>query len=281
MAGETRSFKLGSKVTVTAPEAVTEKVADSVAAVVDQVFGHRSGHRSGARGRSRRDASGERLSTDRIVEVAIEQMRERGYDAVTMRSIARELDTGPASLYAHVANRAELDQLVVGRVCSTWEVPDPDPDRWDEQLRDCMVAQLDLYRANPGVARCTLGMIPLDPGLMVVTERLLALLKAGGVADQHAAWFIDVGSLYVASVAVEEDIWRERAAGQDPDTVSEEVVVGNVRSVLEQLPEEHFPVLRSLAGTMTSGSADERFRFGVDLLVGGLKALGGRDRTDR
>jgi AcrR family transcriptional regulator len=269
MAGKSRSFKLGRAVSVTAPDAVAEKVAESVAAVVDQVFGHRGG----GRGRARRTASADRLSTERIVEVAIDQMREHGYDAGTMRSIARELDTGPASLYAHVANRAELDQLVVGRVCSQWQIPEPDAEQWDRQLRESMIELLRLYRANPGVARCTLGMVPLDPGLLVVTERLVALLKAGGVSDQHAAWFVDVGSLYVASVAVEEDIWLERGRRQDGSPVDEATVVAAVRDVFDRLPRDHFPWLSSLAGALTSGSGDDRFAFGVDLLIGGLKSL--------
>jgi AcrR family transcriptional regulator len=270
--GQRRSFRLGDTVTITAPEDVAEQVAEGVAAVVSQVLGNRAG----AQGR-RRAPSAERLSADRIVEVAIDQMRERGYDAVTMRSIARELGTGPASLYAHVANRAELDQLVVGRVCAQWKIPDPDPERWAEQLRASMIGLLDLYRAHPGVARCTLGVIPLDVGVLVVSERLVALLKAGGVSDAHAAWFVDVASLYVASVAVEEDIFRERAAQGGAD-VTEEAVVGTVREVFSQLPAEHFPWLSSLAGTMTSGSADERFAFGVDLLVAGLRAMGSAAR---
>ena len=279
MAGENKSFKLGKNVTVTAPEAVTDLVADSVAAVMSQVLGGRAGG-----GRTRRTGSADRLSTDRIVEVAIVQMREHGYDAVTMRSIARELGTGPASLYAHVANRAELDQLVVGRVCSQWQIPDPDPDHWDDQLRASMAQLLEVYRANPGVARCTLGMIPLEPGLLVVSERLLALLKAGGVPDQYAAWFLDVGSLYIASVAVEEDIWRERHRGQDPDEAAavahldEDAVAKQVRQVFESLPPEHFPFLTGLAANMATGSADERFAFGVDLLVSGLKARSHADR---
>src|SRR4051812_8669584 len=192
MAGDRRSFNVGSRVTVMASDDVTEQVAVAVA----RVFG-------GPKGRPRGSTSAERLSADRIVQVAVDQMREHGYDAVTMRSIARELGTGPASLYAHVANRAELDQLVVGRVCSQWRIPDPDPERWGEQLREALVELLELYRANPGVARCTLGMIPLDAGMLAATERLVALLRAGRVQDQHAAWFIDVASLYVASVAVE------------------------------------------------------------------------------
>src|SRR4051794_5596690 len=193
MTDGTGAFKMGKRVTVTASDDVTEQVA----AIVSRVFG---GQKGGSRGR----AAAERLSADRIVAVAVDQMREHGYDAVTMRSIARELGTGPASLYAHVANRAELDQLVVGWVCGQWQIPDPDPERWDDQLRACLVDMLDLYRANPGVARCTLGMIPLQPSLLLVTERLIALLKAGKVSDQHCAWFVDVAALYVASVAVEE-----------------------------------------------------------------------------
>jgi AcrR family transcriptional regulator len=277
-----RSFEVGANTPAggpeTAPETAPETVADSLAALVGQVLGHGGG----AQGR-RRSPSAERLSVDRIVEVAIEQMREHGYDAVTMRSIARELDTGPASLYAHVANRAELDQLVVGWVCGQWEVPDPDPDRWDDQLRATLIQLLELYRANPGVARCTLGMIPLQPRLLMVTERLIALLKAGQVADQHCAWFVDVASLYVASVAVEEDIWRERHRAQGGATHDhtdhiDEAVVAEVRQVFESLPAENFPLLSAMAGSMTAGSGDDRFAFGVDLLVGGLKALGHRER---
>ena len=251
---------------MTARDELTAPVTD-VAQAVAQLLGGRPG----TAGRARRTPSAERLSTDRIVDVAIAQMREHGYDAVTMRSIARELETGPASLYAHVANRAELDQLVVDRVCSQMEIPDPDPERWDEQLRDTLTAQLELYRAHPGVARCTLGMIPLYPGVFGVAERLVALLKAGNVADQHCAWFVDVASLYVASVAVEEDIWRERAA--DAPEVAPDAVVAKVHDVFASLPAEHFPWLHSLAGVMTEGSPDDRFAFGVELLVGGLKAL--------
>lgn len=274
MAAEERTFKLGNHITVTATNAAVQAVGDQVGQAFGELFGTR-------RAKPRPGRLGQRLSADRIVEVAIAQMRERGYDAVTMRSIAKELGTGPASLYAHVANRAELDQLVTGRICGLLEIPDPDPEHWDRQLRQVLLDMLALYRDHPGVARCTMGMVPLQPGVLVVSERLTALLKAGGVADQHCAWFLDVASLYVGAVAMEEDIWRERHAGQEPlespvEHLGEEQVVAHVRSVFENLPAEHFPILRALAVPMTSGSGDDRFGFGLDLLIGGLKALGAR-----
>src|SRR5690242_10455997 len=60
---------------VTAREELTGQVAEGVSQVVSQLVGRRSG----PPGRARRAASAERLSTDRIVDVAIAQMREHGY----------------------------------------------------------------------------------------------------------------------------------------------------------------------------------------------------------
>lgn len=255
------SFTLGKGVTVTVPEAVAEQVG----AVFGEVFGRRK-----AAGRSARE-SAERLSADRIVEVALDQMREHGYDAVTMRSIARELDTGPASLYAHVASREELDALVLDRVAGQWQVPDPDPDRWDEQLVEAMRAMRDLYRAHPGVARASMGMIPMHPGALMGMERLLAILRAGGVPDQDAAWFCDLMALYIGAIAVEEDIWRMRAERggmkHDHDEHSREV-----RDFMARLPAEHFPITSSMAVELASGDGDDRFDFGARVLVAGLKA---------
>lgn len=266
MAGDKKSFQLGRSVTVTVPEAVTEQVT----ALLSDALGHKAPRR---RGGGREQAT--RLSVDRIVDVAIEQMRERGYDAVTMRSIAKDLGTGPASLYAHVANRAELDQLVVGRVAGLWQVPDPDPAHWDDQLRTSLCDLLALYEAHPGVARCTMGMIPLEPALLVTTERVLALLRAGGVADQDAAWFVDLAALYVGAVAVEGDIWRERAADASGER-TEESVAAEVRAVFAALPAEHFPLLTSLTGVLVSGDGQQRFEFGLDLMIAGLKARAAR-----
>jgi AcrR family transcriptional regulator len=230
--------------------------------------------------RRQRMPATKRLSTERVVEVAISQMRQHGYDAVTMRSIAKELGTGPASLYAHVANRAELDQLVVGRVAAGWQIPDPDPATWDTQLVGCLKSLLAIYQENPGVARCSMGMIPTEPDLLAVTERLLGLLKAGNVPDQYCAWFVDVAALFVSSVAMEEDIWRERARdahpGERDEAALEDAEVAGVREVFENLPAADFPLLLGMARTMTSGSGQERFDFAVEMLVAGLKALSTR-----
>jgi len=268
---QSKSWRIGdAELTVSVPEGVADRVRQAWAEARAEVLAARGGRPRGRARAAERTRQG--LSAERIVDVAIEQMREHGYDAVTMRSIAKALDTGPASLYAHVANRADLDQLVVGKVTELLHVPDPDPDRWDEQLLQTLRDMLEVYRSHRGVARATLGMIPVEPEVWVVSERILALLRAGGVPDQHAAWAVDVLSLLVASVAVEEDIWVQRSAAQSGG-LSEEATVAEVREIFANLPREHFPLLTSMAGVLTAGSGDERFEFAITMMVEGLKAF--------
>src|SRR3954452_23223697 len=78
----------------------------------------------------------EPLTRDRIVDAAMRVMSEHGYDAISMRKVAQELGTGPASLYAHVASKRELDQLLVERAAEQMNLPgEADPERWQEQLK--------------------------------------------------------------------------------------------------------------------------------------------------
>ena len=55
-----------------------------------------------------------------IVAAAVDIMQAEGLDRVTMRRLAQELDTGPASLYVYLRNTAELHaamlEELLGRV---------------------------------------------------------------------------------------------------------------------------------------------------------------------
>lgn len=138
-------------------------------------------------------AAREPLTRERIVDAAMRVLVEQGYEAVSMRKVASALGTGPASLYAHVANKKELDQLLVDRAAQDMKLPEtPDPERWQEQLKDAMRELLRVMRANPGVARAAIGQVPLGERALLSTERILGILKAGNLPDQAAAWAVDL-----------------------------------------------------------------------------------------
>jgi AcrR family transcriptional regulator len=216
----------------------------------------------------------ERLTTDRIVDAAMSLMAQDGYDAVSMRSLARELGTGPASLYTYVANREELDQLVLERVVSGVPLPEPDPERWQDQVKQLLRDILEVYRAHPGSARAAMGTIPTGDGGLVGAEGMIALCLAGGVTPQAAAWFCDLASLYVGAVAYEESVWAQRenttVSGEPAD---HEALDDQLSTYFATLPHDRFPI-------MTTGDIGERFEFAIDVMLAGLPAVSERYRRD-
>ena len=78
-------------------------------------------------GADRRGGTKKPITVDAIIETAFGIVEREGYDALTMRRVASALETGPASLYAHVVNKEDLDDLLIGRLCAEIELPEPDP----------------------------------------------------------------------------------------------------------------------------------------------------------
>ena len=78
------------------------------------------------RGRpARPSAAGARtpLSRDRIVDATFRIVDAQGLGAVSMRSVAEALGTGPASLYAHVSGKDELLSLLIERLAGEMRAP--------------------------------------------------------------------------------------------------------------------------------------------------------------
>jgi AcrR family transcriptional regulator len=212
----------------------------------------------------------EPLNRERIVDAAMVLLLDQGYEAVSMRKVAQALNTGPASLYAHVANKKELDQLLLDRAAQGIEFSEPDPERWQEQLKDLMRSMLKMLRTYPGVARAAIGQVPLGERAMESTENMLSILKAGKVPDQAAAWAVDLIPLFITATAFEESV--QGASGWTEEDVAQ--YVGGLRQFFAGLPAEKFPVTIALAGALTSGAmGDERFEFGVQVIVAGLASL--------
>src|SRR5437868_3075442 len=73
----------------------------------------------------------------------------------------------------------------------------PDRKRWRQQLEELLTRARQAMDRHPGIARVPLANVPTGPNAIRASERLLSLLRAGGVDDRSAAWFVDVVSLYI------------------------------------------------------------------------------------
>jgi AcrR family transcriptional regulator len=207
------------------------------------------------------------LTREAIVDAALRVVDREGADGLSMRRVAEELGTGPASLYWHVASKDELINLLVDRVASEIEMPEPDPVRWQEQLKDWMIQARRVFQRHPGVAVFTLGRIPVGPNLVRWTEWLLSLLRGAGVPDRIAAYAGDLGGLYLGASAYEESLVLPSPTGED---LQPDQILAMFRSYYESLPADQFPNIHATLGELFSGGPDERFELGVDVLIRGL-----------
>jgi AcrR family transcriptional regulator len=207
------------------------------------------------------------LSREAIVDAALQVLARDGAEGLSMRRVAEELGTGPASLYWHVSSKDELVNLLIDRVASEIELPPPDVTRWREQLKEFGVQSRRVFQRYPGVAGLTLGRVPVGPNLVRWAEWSLTLLRGAGVPDRIAAYAGDLFGLYLGATSYEETLGMPSPTGEElpPDEV-----VKMIRGYFESLPQDRFPNIRATLDELFGGSPDERFELGLDVILRGL-----------
>jgi TetR/AcrR family transcriptional regulator, tetracycline repressor protein len=216
--------------------------------------------------RARPKRSRPQLSREAIVDAALRVLDCEGAARLSMRRIAEELGTGASAIYWHVANKEQLIQLVFDRVIGEIPQPEVDPERWQEQIKQAARDVRDAMRRHPGIAQVSFGRIPLGPNAIRYHEWHLSVLRAGGLPDRIAALAGDLIHLYVDAFAYEECIGMTPVS--DGDGAAS--FIGQVRDYLASLPADGFPNMSSLADEITGPGVEERFEFGLEMLVGGL-----------
>lgn len=199
----------------------------------------------------------EPITVGRILDASLRLVEADGFDALTMRRVAAALGTGAGSLYAHVRNKAELDDLLIAELCRKVTVPEPDPASWRAQIMDICRELRDQFLRYPGISRAALVAAPDSLDALRVSEGMLAILLAAGISPKSAAWAIDAAFLYISAYCY------EAAVHQRPD--AEEIVVRYA-----MLPKDRFPNTVAQAREITSGEGHDRFDFTLDLLLRGL-----------
>jgi AcrR family transcriptional regulator len=166
---------------------------------------------------SRRSVRRQPLTQERIARAALDMVQESGYAAVSMRAVAERLDTGRASLYAHVRGEADLDRVMIE---SAWaELGAPADGSWRERLAFSARALLQLYARYPGLAVAAFASLPQSEQLVDRVEARLELLRSSGL-DLRQAQAADLAVGLLASArAIEDAMIAERIAesGLDAD----------------------------------------------------------------
>jgi AcrR family transcriptional regulator len=202
------------------------------------------------------------LTREGIVATALAVMRTEGVERVTMRRLAKELDTGPASLYVYVQDTDELHAAVLDELLAGVRLDGEG--EWRERLWAVMSSYRDVLFANPSLARVALVTRLSGPHYLALVEAVLTLLLEGGMEQGRAAWVLDVLLLTATASAVEHGTRAEK-----PSTKREhETLVDTVAGVSA----ETYPRIAAVGADLFSGSGEARGRWAFDATLNGAFA---------
>src|SRR6516164_8295840 len=226
----------------------------------------------------------EPISREAIVKAAIQLLDREGLAALSMRRLGDELGVGAASLYWHVGSKDGLLDLVLDEIIGENQTPEPDPARWQDQIKEVARVQRRVILRHPYVVRISIGRIPMGPNALQYSERILAILRAGGLPPRLAVQgylllIATVNGFTVDETGVEDGADAGGTVPHD-DPASLQLAASTARDYIASLPAGSFPNLVGLADEFAFADADERFELLIDIFVDGLARQAAGSRKD-
>jgi AcrR family transcriptional regulator len=212
--------------------------------------------------RSRRDRPAKPpLTREGTIAAALTILSSEGLGKVTMRRIAAELDTGPASLYVYIRNTEDLHaQILDALLTSVTAAPLPGGN-WRDGLKELLIRYLRVLLDYPEMAKMAMSTLPSGPSYLSLVDAILALLKQGGVPDDEAAWAVDILLLYATAQAAEKGAWK--ASAQTPNDFSA------LATAIQEVDVQTYPNIAALGEKLLSGGGS-RLDWGLDVLINGI-----------
>lgn len=194
-------------------------------------------------------------------------IREHGVEAVSLRDVATTVETGPASLYAYFGSRDILLEHVLDAAYAEVELVDASAIDWRDALAATIVNTIEALQTYPGLGAVALGTIPTLPGALRLAEHELALMDAGGIAEDRAALAVDLIAQFAAATAIERTVRHDRRGG---DGEREQV-----RTAYENAGPDTFPRVGRSAALLTGPDEPARRDFSIRVIIAGIEQSDG------
>ena len=126
-----------------------------------------------------------KLSRERILDAALAVVEGEGWDALSMRRLAQELDVWPMAVYRYFRDKEELLEAIVDAAAGEVRAPDGSGS-WREEISDLLAG------ARSALRRYTATGIPLErvlltPSGLRMSEAAVGILAHAGLEPDEAA----------------------------------------------------------------------------------------------
>lgn len=124
------------------------------------------------------------LTTERLATATLAVIDRDGLEALTMRAVAKELGMATMSLYRYVADKGELEVMVVDHVLAGVNLTVP-PGDWRERLAEVVSRVREAVVAHPATVPLLLRHRHAVPASLVQIEAMLAILTDAGFTGER------------------------------------------------------------------------------------------------
>lgn len=200
-----------------------------------------------------------RFTRPQLQAAALALVDDEGLAALSMRSLAGALGTGPMTLYNYVRDRDELDALVVEAVMAEVAPQRPRSD-WQGDVRAIVEATWRTVRRHPNVIPLVLTRRTLHDTTLDWAETLLEALARGGRTGTDLLVAFRTVTGFVMGV-VQAQLAQPAVGTIDPDIER-----------AQALPSERYPRLIEIARAAARLGPEREFRAGLDIVMAGLSA---------
>jgi TetR/AcrR family tetracycline transcriptional repressor len=198
------------------------------------------------------------LDRARILAAALALLSQDGLEGLTMRRLAASLGVKAASLYWHYAGKQALVEDMAASILSGVQAAAP-----ASSHRDAVLAiTIDLRRAllaHRDGALLLVGGIHAHPQGLRIAEAIIGSLMQAGFGSEPAGRACLALLSYVQGYVLAE---QATGAGTRP--------LAKVLHDLSLTTAARYPMATAALADFVESPPDERFAFGVDLILGGL-----------
>jgi AcrR family transcriptional regulator len=208
-----------------------------------------------------------RFTTDEIAAAALAIVDAKGLSALSMRSLAAALGTGPMTVYNYVPDKEGLEELVVAAVVAQVRLPEPTDD-WQQDAYGIADAMWRGIRAHPAAIPLVLTRRTLSATGFAAADALIAALVRAGLPDRDrlAAFHAVLGFVVGAAQA---ELAGPLTRGRDAADAAARI--GSVAGAT-------YPHIEALSVVAMQTTVEEDFDRGLRMLLDGVATRRSRKR---
>jgi AcrR family transcriptional regulator len=216
-----------------------------------------------------------RLTKERVLRTALALADRSGFESLSMRKLAAELDAGAMSLYHHVPNKEELLDGMIDIVFGEIELPTTDVD-WKTAMRRRAISTRAVLNRHRWAVGLMEGRLRPGPASLRLHDAVLGCLREAGFSIELTIQAYSVQDAYIYGFALQEKhLPFDDAAGgaavaqaqfEDYDALEQERQLGELA--------QSYPYLAEVvAGHVAKVGYDfkEAFEYGLDLILDALE----------